>query len=69
MATKLLSLFEQINRIEEEGDDVIFMLMEEIGQDESDAVGFRRNSQSTQDGQDRILRTYEKFLCLCKWID
>lgn len=63
---KRRSLFEEINRLEEDGDDVIFELMEELKEDNLAAVGFRFHSGSTQTAQDRALKTYEGFLSAMK---
>lgn len=54
-----LTLFEQINRIELDGDEAIFNLMEELKADEVEAAGFRWHAYSTQKDQDRTLELCE----------
>jgi hypothetical protein len=65
---KKLSLFEEMNRISVEDEEVIFQLLEEIDALELDAVGFRWASEATQSNQDRTLRNYVMYLQLFKII-
>lgn len=60
------TLFEEIRRISNEDEEILFTLMEEIDNLEIAAVGFRWNATSTQRSQDQILKLYEQFLGLIK---
>ncbi|ETS84837.1 hypothetical protein PFICI_02862 [Pestalotiopsis fici W106-1] len=56
------SLFDAINRIEDDSDEQIFALMRQIGESEVASEGFRYHSSATQAVQDRVLKAYEMFL-------
>lgn len=64
LTSKTLTLAAQLNRIQENDDEVLFLELEELEKWDEEAVGFRHVAAATQARENRHLHTYRTFIRL-----
>jgi hypothetical protein len=59
---KRASLAEKIDHVRLEGEEAIFLQMQELNEESEEYIGFRYAGKKTQLDQDRILKLYQQFV-------